>query len=65
MYPVSNDYKNFGRVIEKCKFPKKDVNTNTCYKYTSYDSSNNKRKYNCGNIKGMGSVYLNKQVLLV
>ena len=46
-------------------FLKKDINTNTYYKYTSYSSSNSEGKYNCGSIKGIGRVYLNKQVLLV
>ena len=46
-------------------FPKKDINTNTYYKYANYNSSNSKGKHDSSNIEGIGRVYLNKQVLLV
>ena len=62
---MSNDYKNLNRAIKGCIFPKKDINTNTCYKYASYSCSNSEEKHRCSNIKGIGRVYPNKQVLLV
>ena len=65
MCPISNDYKNFGGAVEGYIFLKKDINANTYYKYTSYSCSNSKGKYSCGNIKEIGRVYPNKQVLLV
>ena len=65
MCPISNDHKNLSGAMEGCVFPKKDINTNTCYKYASYSYSNSKEKYCCSNIKGIGRVHLNKQVLLV
>ena len=60
MCPISNNYKNFSKAIEGYRFPKKDVNANTYCKYTSYSSSNSKGKRDCGSIKGIGRVYLNK-----
>jgi len=51
--------------MEGCGYLKKDINANTCYKYISYSCSNSEEKHRCGNIKGIGRVYLNKQVLLV
>jgi len=57
---MSNNYKNLSGAIKGCRFLKKDVNANTYYKYISYSCSNSKRKYNCGNIKRIGRVYLNK-----
>ena len=62
---MSNDYKNLNGAVEGYKNPKKDINTNACYKYISYRGSNSKRKYNCYNIKGISKVYFNKLVLLV
>jgi len=57
---IGNNYKNFNRVIKGYGFLKKDINVNTYYKYISYNYNNNKRKYNCGNIKGISRVYFNK-----
>ena len=62
---MSNDHKNFSRAVEGYRYLKKDINAETCYKYISYSCSNSKGKHRCGNIKGIGRVYLNKQVLLV
>ena len=62
---MSNDYKNFSRAVKGYIFPKKDINTDTYYKYTSYSCSNSEGKHRCSNIKGISKVYLNKQVLLV
>ena len=65
MCPISNNYKNLSGAVEGCIFLKKDINTNTCYKHASYNYSNSKGKYSCGNIKEIGRVHPNKQVLLV
>ena len=60
MYPISNNHKNLGRAVEGYIFPKKDINADTYYKYTSYSCSNSKGKHHYSNIKGIGRVYPNK-----
>jgi hypothetical protein len=65
MCPISNNYKNFSRAIEGYRYLKKDINANTYYKHISYSCSNSEGKHRYSNIKGIGRVYLNKQVLLV
>ena len=57
---MSNNYKNLNRAVEGCIFLKKDINANTCYKYTSYSYSNSEGKHSCGNIKGINRVHFNK-----
>jgi hypothetical protein len=65
MCPMSNNYKNLSRAMEKYSILKKDVNADAYCKYISYRGSNSKGKYNCYNIKGIGKVHFNKLVLLV
>jgi len=60
MCPISNNYKNFGRAVKGCRFPKKNININIYRKYVSYSYSNSEGKHDCGNIKGIGKVHLNK-----
>ena len=62
---MSNNYKNLNRAVEEYGFLKNNININTCCKHASYRGSNNKKKYNCCNIKGISKVYFNKLVLLV
>ena len=57
---MSNNYENLSRAMERYIFLKKDINTNTYYKYASYSYSNSKEKYYYSNIKGMSRVHSNK-----
>ena len=57
---MSNNYKNFSRAVEGYIFLKKNINTNTYCKHVSYSSSNSKGNHDCGSIKEIGRVHLNK-----
>ena len=62
---MSNNHKNLSRAVKGYIYPKKNINANTYCKHASYSGSNSKGKHDCGSIKGISRVHLNKQVLLV